>query len=65
MKLFVWDEEGTLEDYTTGMICVYADSLEEALRLIEEKCNYCMTSFDPTKYKVIEKPEAFICWGGG
>jgi hypothetical protein len=65
MKLFVWEGDGVLTDYSNGMICVLAKDLEEALKLIREKCGYCMNSFPPDKYKIIEKPEAFICWGGG
>lgn len=65
MKLYVWEGDGVLEDYTSGMICVLAESLEQALQLIEEKCNWCMNSFSANDYKIIEKPEAFVCWGGG
>lgn len=48
-----------------GMICVLARDLEEALKLIREKCDYCFNSFPADQYKVIENPEAFLCWGGG
>ena len=65
MKLFVWEGHGVLTDYSDGMICVLANDLEEALKLIREKYNHAMGSFPPDKYKIIEKPEAFICWGGG
>lgn len=65
LKLFVWNEPGTLQDWTNGMICVLAEDLEQALKLIKEKCNYCQSSFDASAYKIIEKPEAFLCWGGG
>ncbi len=63
LKLFVWEGEGVLTDYTNGMICVLAENLEQALRLIEAKCDYCMDSFPINNYKVITKPEAFIIWG--
>ena len=65
VKLFVWEGEGVLTDWTDGMICVLARDIEQALKLIEEKCKYCMNSFPVNKYKVIEKPEAFVCYGGG
>jgi hypothetical protein len=65
LKLFVWDEEGTLRDYTSGMICVLAHNLEEALKLIQIKSPHAMGDFEVFKYKVIEEPEAFLCWGGG
>lgn len=37
LKLFVWEGRGVLQNYTSGMICVLAHNLEEALRLIEKK----------------------------
>jgi len=45
MKLFIWEGAGVLTDYTDGMIAVLAKNLDEALKLIEKKCNYCMASF--------------------
>ena len=65
LKLFVWEGDGVLTDYSDGMICVLAVDHAEALKLIEKKCGYCMRSFPVNKYKVIENPEAFVCWGGG
>lgn len=65
LKLYVWDEEGTLRDHSSGMICVLSETLEQALKLIEEKDPHCMRNFDVNKYKIIDKPEAFVCWGGG
>ena len=64
-KLFVWEGRGTLQDYSSGMICVLAPNLETALVLIKEKMSYAIGNFDPTAYKVITKPEAFCCYGGG
>lgn len=64
LKLFVWEGEGVLTDYSNGMICVLAESLEQALKLIEKKCSYCMNSFPVNNYKIITTPEAFIVWGG-
>lgn len=65
MKLFVWEGDGVLTDYTSGMICVLAENLEEAVKLIKEKCNHAEGNYPVSCFKVIEKPEAFICWGGG
>ena len=65
LKLFVWEGDGVLQDYTNGMICVLAKDLEEAVGLISKKYHYCMNSFPVDKYTVVEKPEAFICYGGG
>ena len=65
LKLFVWEGDGVLTDYTNGMICVLAEDLQQALKLIDKKCDYCMKSFPVNDYKVVEEPEAFICYGGG
>ena len=64
LKLYVWEGEGVLTSYTNGMICVLAHSFEEAVKLIGEQDDFAIGSFPVDKYKVIEKPEAFICWGG-
>jgi hypothetical protein len=65
LKLFVWEGEGVLTDWSNGMICVLAHNLKEALKLIEKKCDYCMNNFPINNYKIIKKPEAFIKWGCG
>jgi len=62
-KLYVWEGEGVLEQYGTGLIAVLASSLDEALKLIKEKCSYAMDSFPVNDYRIIDKPEAFISWG--
>lgn len=65
LKLFLWEGNGVLTDYSNGMICVLAEDLEQALKLIEEKTPHAMGNFPPTGYRIIENPEAFTCWGGG
>ena len=65
LKLFIWEGDGVLMDYGNGMICVLAKDHSQALELIEKKCNHCMSSFPVNDYRVIESPEAFVCWGGG
>lgn len=65
LKIFVWEGKNVLEDYAPGMICVLAHDYEEAISLIQKKCPYCMDSFPHEQYVVVEKPEAFICYGGG
>ncbi len=62
-KLFVW--EGVLTDYTDGIVCVLAKNLEQAIKLIKEKDGTAAGSMDMSGVKVIEKPEAFVVWGGG
>jgi len=65
MKLYVWEGQGTLQDWSSGMICVLAHNLEEALRLIAEKDPATTCKFNPTNYQMVDQPEAFVCWGGG
>lgn len=64
LKLFIWEGQGVLTDYSSGMIAVLAKNHSHALRLIEEKCSYAMGSFPVNYYKIIEKPEEFVVWGG-
>ena len=63
LKMFVW--EGVLTDWSDGIVCVLASNLEEAIKLIIKKDSTAASSMDMSKVKVIEKPEAFIIWGGG
>lgn len=65
LKLFIWDGPGVLKDYTSGMIVALAHDLEEALRLIERDDDAALGRFDVLSYRVVEKPGAFTCWGGG
>lgn len=72
MKLYIWEGDGVLQDYTTGMICAIGADLEDALKAVEVACNYCMNSF-PTHRpsEVIDlgpsiaSPKAWVCYGGG
>jgi hypothetical protein len=63
LKLFVWEGDGVLRDYTSGMICVLAHDYDEAMKLIEKKYPEYIQSFPPTQYEIITKPEAFCCYG--
>ena len=66
LKLFVWEGEGVLTDYTDGMICVLAKTFEEAVKLIGDKYPpYYLENIPINKYRVIEVPEAFAVFGGG
>ena len=65
LKLYVWDGHDVLPDYTSGMICVYAYSITQALKLIEKKYSSYMNHFPVNDYKIIRKPEAFAIHGGG
>lgn len=72
MKLFVWEGDGVLTDYTNGMIVALGSDLQEALGAIRAKADYCMNSFPNDKpTSVIDlgpsaaKPDAWVCYGGG
>ena len=62
MKMFVWD--GVLTDYTSGMIVVLANSLEEAREVAMKTDKYVgkETTADPTVY---ETPSCVYVYGGG
>jgi len=63
LKLYVWEGEGILEDWGTGLICVLAKNYREALKLIEKKYTYRINDFPHKKYKIIRKAGAFLCIG--
>ncbi len=74
MKLYIWEGEGVLQDWTSGMIVALAEDLEGALAVIRDEADHAMRSFpndQPTR--VIElgdcgakpAPVAAVCWGGG
>ncbi len=71
MKLYIWDGDDTLCDYTSGMIAALGNDLEEALTAIRKACSHGMGSFPNDRpSRVIDlnsetKPEAWVCWGGG
>jgi hypothetical protein len=78
MKLYVWEGDGVLQDYTSGMICAIADNLEDAWKVIE-RADEATTwqhegkervwNFPQYPTTVIDlsnaQPMAFVCWGGG
>ena len=65
-KIFVWEGGGTLQDCSSGMIVVVARNLEEALKMIEGKCDYCMQNFRVNGYKTypINEANVWLVWGG-
>jgi hypothetical protein len=64
LKLFVWEGDGVLTDYTNGLIVALAHDLEEAQRLFYDKCDWGGTP-PIERLRVVEWPEAFYVWGGG
>lgn len=75
LNLYVWDE--VLKQYSYGMILVFAESVEEARNLLMMEA-WNMTYDEVSKLsenkgqiwndiqaepRIIDKPEAFICWG--
>ena len=68
-KIFIWEGDGVLTDYTNGMIVVAAENLEAAHREIEKVCNYCQGSYPPVPTETIDladvRPKAWLVYGGG
>ena len=62
LKLFVW--EGVLTDWSSGFVCAYAENLEEAIKKIKEKDKTGASAMDTSVVREVEKPEAFVIWGG-
>ena len=74
MKLYIWEGDGVLQDWTSGMICALAPDLETALSVIQTDCDittggdYPLFPREPSE--VIElgttqaTPRAWCCWGG-
>ena len=77
LKLFVWKD--VLKDYTSGIVCILANNLEEAMELLkkEDHTAWWVLNGKPDNRdykgiyklikqpKIITKPEAFVVWGGG
>lgn len=75
----LWVLEGVLTDYTDGMVCVLAHDEAEAWAMLKNKdaTAWCVLrdwpnepdtrSLDelPTRFRCVDNPEAFVCWGGG
>jgi len=63
MKLFLWDDVGSL---SSGMVVVLADSVEKAREQAYKEFPVMpddALNEEPDVYG-IDKPEAFVCWGG-
>lgn len=77
LKLFVWED--VLTDWTSGLICILAESLEQAMELLKKKNHtaWWVLNGEPENRdfkgiykliknpKIVKKPEAFVVWGGG
>ena len=76
--LYVWEGDDVLTDYTNGLICAIADSLEDAYRVIERDDGLATYQHEgeervfnfpkhPTTIVPLDSPQsmAFTCWGGG
>ncbi len=62
LKMFV--AEGVLEDWSAGMVCVLAENLEQVMELLKEKDESAYKYILKESFRVVEKPEAFVVWGG-
>jgi hypothetical protein len=63
MKMFVWEK--VLCDYTCGLVCVFAENVEQAVELLKEKYPSETPFIDMSQLQVITEPEAFLVYGGG
>jgi hypothetical protein len=63
LKVFVW--EGVLSDYTDGLVMALAYDKEQALKLIEKECSYCIKCIKNIEPRIMNAPEAIVLWGGG
>lgn len=75
----LWVLEGVLTDYTDGMVCVLARDEVEAWAMLEKKDRTAWSLLrgwpsEPdtrpldelaTRFRCVDTPEAFVCWGGG
>ena len=67
MRLYVWED--VLCDYTCGAVFALAHNVDEARKVVLEKCGVYgdeairrAMSTEPTE---CNKPEGFFVWGGG
>lgn len=71
LALYVWEGDGVLEDYYSGLVCVLARSEQEAWSLLKVKDETAAWSLsgegssERIEPKRVTEPEAFACWGGG
>jgi hypothetical protein len=66
LKLWVWEGDGVLTDYTDGLVCVLAATEEEAwseLKKVSDVAHDALRERDlrPRSY---DQPSAFYVWGG-
>lgn len=76
MYLYIWEGDGVLTDYTSGMIVALAPNLDEAYKAIFSVCDYARyerdgvlhSSFPEYPTTIVDlntaKPQAYVCWGG-
>lgn len=71
MKLFIWEGDGVLTDYSNGMICAIAPDLETALIAIEAAEPSAANRFHRQPSEIVRLdecvclPKAWVCFGGG
>ena len=66
MKLFVWQGDGVLQDWTSGIMVVLANDIQQAREVLVSAFGYEPMGLDlePQVFEV-DKPIAFYEWGGG
>ncbi len=65
MKLFVWDE--VLTDYTDGIIFAYAETIEDARRIVlnTDDLQSVQEAIKAAPKVYDNEPVARVLWGGG
>lgn len=68
MKLFIWEGDGVLTDYTNGMVVALAPDLETALKKINEVCSWGAYPALPSQVVDLDaapEPAVWFVSGGG
>lgn len=67
MKLYVWEGDGVLTDYSDGMIIALANTQEEAESVIDvyDRKNYPKKPSEVIDLSSPQHPKSWLCWGGG
>lgn len=69
MKLYIWEGDGVLTDYTDGMIIALANTQEQAEEIIlphvYQRENYPKTPSQTIDLSQEFVPQTWVCWGGG
>ena len=68
MKLFIWEGDGVLTDYGSGLVVVLADSLEDAHKIIEGSDPIAARNIPGHPAEIVDLDDepvsgVWLCWG--